>query len=57
MKYRELGGQITLIMGDNAQKAYNEVIRKEHVDKETLFRTAEFDVWAERSRYVITSHF
>ena len=51
-KFRALGGLVTLVMGDNAVKAYNDVIRNEHVDKEKLFHTADFDVWAERSRFV-----
>jgi hypothetical protein len=51
-QYRAKGGLVTLIVGGNAEKAYNAIIRREHAVKEAIFRSANFDVWAERSRFV-----
>lgn len=43
---------MTLIMGENALKAYQDVLRKERVGIEKLETTESYDVWVEKSRTV-----
>jgi hypothetical protein len=65
-EYRKHGGKVTLIMGKNAERAWMDIIENcknlradiinetfEKFEKERLFLSAGFDVWAERSRFVI----
>lgn len=52
MEYRKRGGAVTLLMGNNAEKAWKNVLDKERVIAEKLFPSASFDVWGEYSRTV-----
>ena len=51
-EYRRYGGQITLIMGDNAEKAWKEILVSERVDAVKLNHSEGFNVWGEISRIV-----
>ena len=50
--WRSRGGKIVLIMGKNAEKAYNDMVRQDNVMKEPINTTETFDVWIERSRVI-----
>jgi hypothetical protein len=52
--YRSCGGQITLIMGQNAKKAYENMRgpELECVDTDRLEFSEAFEVWVERPRTV-----
>jgi len=51
-EYRRHGGQVTLLMGDNAEKRWREILRSERVEAEKLNHSEGFDVWGEISRMV-----
>lgn len=51
-EYRRHGGQVTLLMGDNAEKAWKDILRSEHVDAQRLDHSEGFDVWGEISTMV-----
>ena len=57
MEYRKRGGAVTLLMGNNAEKAWRDVLNKERVIAEKLFPSAGFDVWGEYSRTVNSLRF
>jgi hypothetical protein len=46
-EYRKHGGEVTVIMGKKAQKAHKDVVEKENIDLELLYKTIEFEVSAE----------
>lgn len=48
--WRSRGGKVVLLMGDNAEKAYNDMVRQDKVPKDSLFTGETFDAWVERSR-------
>lgn len=48
--WRSRGGKIVLIFGDNAMKAYNDMVRRDNVLKERLFAAEAYEVYVERSR-------
>jgi len=51
-EYRQHGGQITLVMGDNAEKAWKEILVSERVDAFKLKHSEGLVVWGEISRMV-----
>jgi hypothetical protein len=46
-EYRKHGGEVTVIMGEKAQKAHKDVMEKENIDLELLYKTIDFEVSAE----------
>lgn len=50
--WRSRGGKVVLIMGGNAEKAYNDVAQQDHIEKESVFTTETFNVWVERSQVI-----
>jgi hypothetical protein len=56
MEFRQRGGAVTLVMGNNAEKAWRDVLHVERVDAEQLFHSAGFEVWGEYSRCVSSSY-
>jgi hypothetical protein len=53
--YRKHGGQIMLLMGNNAEKAWRDIIKDEQIDAVKLEHSEAFDVWAEISKLVFSS--
>ena len=54
--WRSRGGKVILIMGDNAEKAYNDMVRQDNLLKDSVFTTEAFNVWVERSRVFPPRH-
>jgi hypothetical protein len=52
-EYRKHGGEVTLLMGDNAYNAWRDVVRTERVDVVELKHYEAFSIWAEIPRTVI----
>ena len=48
--WRSRGGKVVLILGDNAEKAYNDMVQQGNVLKDSVFTDETFNVWVERSR-------
>ena len=51
-EYRKHGGQVTLLMGNNAENAWKDVIATENVEAVRLEHAEAFEIWAEISRKV-----
>jgi len=51
-EYRRHGGQITLLMGDNAEKAWKEILVSERVEAVKLNHSEGYVVWGEIPRTV-----
>ena len=48
--WRSRGGKIVIIMGNNAMKAYTDMVRRDNVLKEEISSVEAYDVYVERSR-------
>jgi hypothetical protein len=46
-EYRKHGGEVTVIMGKMAQRAHKDIMEKENIDLELLYKTTGFEVSAE----------
>jgi hypothetical protein len=47
--WRSRGGKVVLLMGDNAERAYNDMVRRDNVVKDSVDLGTTFSVWVERS--------
>ena len=52
-EYRKYGGQVTLLMGNNAYNAWRDVVHTESVDVVELKHSEAFSIWAEIPQTVI----
>ena len=48
--WRSRGGKVVLIMGENAERAYDDMVRRDNVLRIAVLKIEAFDMWVERSK-------